>query len=284
MNTYTSKVGLNSLFVHPYLQGIYEISQIDDLQVSLERTGNRPVNRIVVIPRAEGGFFVLSGMRRLQTMIKLNEEEIEVLVIENILDDAAIENLIVDLNKQRVKSGRELLNEFRHYLVLHEKPKGKKGRTYDLVGREINMTYHQVKDLVIIDNFFKGEGDLIMESVFGGRISLNQANKIKKVVEKYPERFGSQTCFERLCNRKFDFERLEYATQHLKLDDDSDFPIIESYLLRNKTLEEFDKILFNLDRINGIEKDHNNNKANAPDLPEEFDTKNTHLIKGDNRV
>lgn len=278
------KVTLDCLHLHPYLEGMYEQHRVDDLMLSMERTGLEPVNPIVVTPKSEGGYFIISGRRRLEALLIANVEEYEVMVLDDLDDDNSIESLIVDLNKQRFKSGRELLMEFRHFDKLHDKKRGQPGRKYELIAKEINKSPDWVKGIKILDNFFMGlEGDVVMENVLGGNLAPHQATKIKKAAEKYPEQFNSKASLEKLCNRQFDFDRLSYALQFLKLDDDSDFKLIEGYLLRNYTLEEFNKLLFDLNKINQVIDDHNTGKVDVQELTSKYSTENSCLILGDNR-
>jgi len=271
---------VENLFQHPYHQKIYGSRTIDYLESSIERTGDHPVNPIVAVPREDGKFWVVSGMIRLDILIKKGYVEVPILVYEE-TDDNKIKALIVDLNKARIKTGRELLNEFLHYLEMFPKRKGKKGSRYDLIGKEMDLGYEKVKELTMLHNFFQEDGAVVLESVFAGKLTVSQANQLKKVVELYPMKFDSES-FEKLCNREFDFSRLDYAIKHLGLEDESEFELIQDYLLKNKTPQEFHKTLEQLGKVEKIIKDHDDAKISTPILTDTYTSEHAHIIHGDN--
>ena len=210
------KVRIDQLSQHPYHQQVYEVNPNDTLKVSFLRTGKKPVYPIVVVPNTEFQYlyWVISGMNRLETLIQMEQTHVEVIVYE-IPDGTELKNLIVDLNKQRIKSGRELLREFRHFLEMYPDQRGIPGCRYSKIGKEIGRSKDRVKDYVMLNKFFEGEGDVILESLFGGELNLSQVSHLQKVVEKYPEKFNSEKSFEKTCDRRFDYGRLDYGIKIL---------------------------------------------------------------------
>ena len=103
MKTIIKNIEINKLRQHTYHQEVYESNSTDTLKVSFERTGNKPVYPIVVVPHIEPEMFqVVSGMNRLLTCIEMGQTEVEVMLYE-ITDETEVKNLIIDLNKQRLK-------------------------------------------------------------------------------------------------------------------------------------------------------------------------------------
>jgi len=271
---------VENLFQHPYHQKIYGSRTIEYLKSSIERTGDQPVNPIVAVPREDGKFWVVSGMIRLDILINKGYVEVPVLVY-NETDEARIKALIVDLNKARIKTGRELLNEFRHYLEMFPKRKGVKGSRYDLIGKEMELGFERVKDLTMLNTYFYGDGDIVLENVFAGTLTVSQANQLKRVVELFPEQFNAGT-FEKLCNRNFDFSRLEYVARHLDMNDDTEFDLAKGYLQKDKTPPEFHKTLEQLGKVEKIVKDHVDSKISTPELTDTYTSQHAHIIHGDN--
>lgn len=273
-------INVENLIQHPYHQKIYGKRSTNYLESSIERTGNQPVNPIVVVPDKNGKYWVISGMIRLEILYNKGIEDIPT-ILYNISDEEEIKSLIVDLNKARIKNGKELLSEFRHYLEKFPQKKGVKGSRYDLIGKELNIGREKVKDLTMLNNFFYGDGDIILESVFAEDLSMNQANHLKKVIETCPENFSSES-YVKLCNRDFDFKRLEYAVKYLNLDDESEFEVVKDYLLKNCTTSEFHKTLVQLGKVMDTVAAHEDAKVFTQELSEKYTTKNAHIIHGDN--
>jgi len=283
MNTIIKKYHIDKLLIHHYLDEVYESGPDESLKVSFKRTANKPIYTIAVVPHPEPDLGrVISGKKRLETEIAMGLKEVEVLFIDT-TDESEIRTLIIDLNKQRNKSGRELLREFRHYLEMYPDQRGIPGSRYSKIGKEIGRSKDWVKDMVILNGFFEGEGDCILERIFGNELYVSDGFKIKKVVEKYPEKFTSEKSFEKICDRRFDYKRLEYGISNLSLDDETEYELLKSYLLREITPQEFHKSLVQMAKIEQRISSHENNKILVPVLDDVYITENTCLIHGNNR-
>jgi len=207
---------------------------------------------------------------------------VEVIVYE-ITDDIEIRNLIIDLNKQRAKSGHELLMEFRHFLKMYPDKRGIPGSRYSMIGKEIGRSKDRVKDYVMLNKFFQGEGDVILESLFGGELTLPQVSQLQKVVEKYPEKFNSGESYEILCDRRYDFSRLGYGLTYLSLDNQMDFDLLKLYLEKDINFHEFNKKLEQIGKVEKRIDNHEKNKVSVPNVNDVYTTENSHLIRGNNR-
>lgn len=277
-------VPIDKLRQHPYHQEVYEVNPNDTLKVSVLRTGRRPVYPIVVTPHPEPHlYWVVSGMNRLDTLIQMEQTEVDVILYET-TDEIEIKNLIIDLNKQRIKSGRELLGEFRHFIEMYPDQRGVPGCRYSKIGKEIGRSKERVKTYVILNKFFEGEGDIIMENIFGGHLSLSEGEKIKSVVEKYPEKFTSEMSYVKVCDPKFDYSRLEYGLSSLSLDDESEFELFKRFLNREDSLQIFHGKLEQMGKVEKRVDDHEKNKVSISNLEDVYTSENTCLINGDNRV
>ncbi len=284
MNTIIKNVDISKLRIHPYLDEMYKSNSDDTLKMSFLRTGNRPVYPIVVVPYPDNPdlFWVVSGKSRLETLIQMEQTEVEV-IFYDIKDETEIRTLIHDLNKQRIKSGGEFLGEFRHYLTIYPEQRGIPGNRYSRIGKEIGRSPETVKNLVMLNNRFEGEGDIILEKIFGKELSISQGFELKKVVEKYPEKFPSEKSYEKISDQRFDFKRLDYGVSYLSIDDDQDFEVLKSYLLKDLTVQEFHKRLEQMGKIEKRIDNHEKNKITVPIVDDYHITDNTCLLKGNNR-
>jgi len=280
------EVGVDQLIQHPYHQSVYQVTTDDYLEESLKRTGNEPVYPIIVVPvispELPDLYWVVSGINRLNTLKQMGLREVMV-IVRKVKDETEVKNLIIDLNKHRVKTGCEVKMEFRHYGEMYPDQRGIPGSRYSKIGKEMGRSKDRIKDFVMLDSFFKGEGDVILEKIFGNELSVSQGFLIKKVVEKYPEKFTSETSFGKLCDRSFDFKRLDYSLLHLDLNDDGEFELIKRYLQKDLTTDEFQKMLGKMGKTQKRVNNHEESKIEIPMLDENYRSNHVHLIHGDNR-
>ncbi len=284
----TIKVSNEKLFIHPYHDLVYDSNPVSYLKESIKRTGNVPVYPIIVVPdrsdlEIPDVFWVVSGKIRLQTLIWMGVTEVEVSVLD-ISDETEIKNTIIDLNKQRVKSGREKLMEFRHYLEMYPEQRGIPGNRYSKIGKELGYKKNKVKERVSLNSLFKGEGDCILETIFDGKMTNNQGHLLRKIVEKYPEKFTSEESYRKLCDGSFDFNRLEYSLSNLDLNDESEFKIVKGYLKKDLSPDEFRGMLVKMGKVEQRKDNHRKNKVTVPEINETYISEHVHLIKGNNRT
>jgi DNA modification methylase len=282
----TVSVPIEKLVPHPYHKLVYCTSSVDSLTESIVRTGNKPVYPIIVVP-IQGDkekYWIISGVSRVDSMFLLGFEEVDVIVKEDLTDERVIMNMIIDLNCQRVKTGSEHKMEFRHYLLMYPVQRGVLGSRYEKIGKKLGISSEKVKDYVILDNFFKDEGESILDSVFGGSLSINQCMTIKKVVEKFPDKFTSKDSFNKLCDGSFDFNRLEYSLSNLDQNDESDFDMIKVYLNKDLSPDQFHDLLVKMDKVEQRKDNHRKNKVSIPEIDETYKSEHSHIIHGNNRT
>ena len=285
----TIHIDVGKLRQHPYHELVYNTDHFQSLMESIKRTGNLPVYPIIVVPDRSDPeipdvFWVVSGMLRLLTLIWMGVTEVEVSVLD-ITDETEIKNTIIDLNKQRIKSGRELKMEFRHNLEMYPEQRGIPGNRYSKIGKEMGYSKNKVKELVMLFNFYYGtDGEIVIDYVFGGKITINQANLLRKAVEKYPENFTSEESFRRLCeDGSFDFNRLDYSLSNLDLNDEPEFEVIKGYLNKDLSPVEFRDMLEKMGKVEQRKLNHKKNKVAVPEINETYVSEHVHLIMGNNR-
>ena len=147
------KVLVSKLSHHPKNKEIYQLSDIDDLMNSIFNVG---LLQPLII---NNKYQILSGNRRFHSIKRLGWKEVEV-EVRDVQEDKE-ELLLIHFNKQRIKSFRELINE---YLILDKYYRKGQGRRTDLssakigkgssrekISKEIGISSGQLQKLVYIN-------------------------------------------------------------------------------------------------------------------------------------
>lgn len=280
------KVGVDQLLQHPFHQLIYGTTTDEYLEESLKRTGNVPVYPVVVIPMYNPElpdlYWVISGWNRLTTLKQMGESEVDV-IVDDETDESKIRIKIIDLNKQRIKSGRVNLMEFRHYSEMYPEQRGIPGNRYSKIGKEMGRSKDGVKNLVMLDNLFHGDGDTVMEKIFGGELSISQGFLLKKGVERFPDKFTTEEPFKRLSDGSFDFKRLDYSLSSLDPNIETEFDLMKRYLQKDLTTDQFRDLLVKMGKVEQRKDAHHKNKVRVPMVDENYRSEHAHLIMGNNR-
>ena len=132
-------IEVSRLKPHPKNEEIYQISDVDDLAASIAEVGL--LNALVVDQHDQ----VISGNRRLEAIKQLGWKTVEVDFVD--VEQKTVERLIVHHNKQRIKTHRELLNEYHALERVYRQGRGKRsdldngrrGTTRKLVADEMGM-------------------------------------------------------------------------------------------------------------------------------------------------
>ena len=124
------KVKVSSLKHHPKNKEIYALSSIEELMESISEVGL--LQPLTIDTRNQ----VISGNRRFESIKRLKWEKVEVEVKE--VKDGEEELLLIHFNKQRIKSFKELINE---YLILDNHYRKRQGRRTDLTSVKSNISY-----------------------------------------------------------------------------------------------------------------------------------------------
>jgi ParB family chromosome partitioning protein len=110
------KVKVSSLKHHPKNKEIYDLSSIDELMESISEIGL--LQPLTIDTRNQ----VISGNRRFESIKRLGWNQVEVIVREVQEEDEEL--LLIHFNKQRIKSFKELINEYLTLIGFTEKDKG----------------------------------------------------------------------------------------------------------------------------------------------------------------
>jgi len=167
------KVKVSSLTHHPKNKEIYDLSSIEELMESVSEVG---LLQSLIIDQHNQ---IISGNRRFESIKRLGWNEVEVEVKD--VKDGEEELLLIHHNKQRIKSFKELINEYLILDNLYRKGQGKRtdltsvksnrSSTRDIVSKEMGISSSQLRRLVFI---YKNKPEYI-ELLDKGILTVNQS-------------------------------------------------------------------------------------------------------------
>jgi len=183
-------VSVDKLKHHPLNKEIYNLSSIDELVESISEVG-------LLIPLTiDQSFQVISGNRRLEAIRKLGWDEVEVNQINVAPEDESL--LLIHFNKQRVKTTKELLNEYDILKKYYGKKQGErtdltsvqldKGSSRDVIGGEIGVSSGHLARILYIRKHHKE----LIELIDKGYFTVNQAYLQVKRSKKEDEYLSSE--------------------------------------------------------------------------------------------
>ena len=186
------KVNVSQLSHHPLNSEIYSLSSLDDLISSIEEFGL--LQPLVINERNE----VVSGNRRLEAIRRLGWEEVEVDIKE--INDEETELYLVHFNKQRIKSTKEVLNEYDVIEKFYDNKRGKiknvrpnnhekKYNRRDRIAEEIGVKSSQLGKLL----FIRKNNEDHIELIDKGILTINQSYlQIQRETKEKESREGTK--------------------------------------------------------------------------------------------
>lgn len=173
------KVKVSKLKHHPLNERIYSLSGLDSLMESINQVG------LLEPPTVDQDFFCVSGNRRLECIKRLGWKEIEVHQISVKKGDEVL--TLIHFNRQRIKTHRELLNEYFELENYHKKRGLKKGqRVRNVVSSTLNTKDGQLARLLYIHKRNPEFIDLIDKGILTinqGYLNLRREEEDKKSIE-----------------------------------------------------------------------------------------------------
>ena len=168
------KIPLSQIHSHPLNETIYDLSNIDDLVVSIGEVGL--LTPVVVNQQYQ----LISGHRRIEAVRRLGWDEVDVEVIETASEDEE-KSLLVHYNKQRVKTSREIINEAETLRPLYKVGQGKrsdltsvhpnKSSGRDALGEAVGIASSRLGKLL----FIQRENPDFITAIDEGKLTVNQA-------------------------------------------------------------------------------------------------------------
>ena len=198
------KVNISKLSHHPKNQEIYDLSSIEELMSSISEVG---LLQPLIIDQHHQ---IISGNRRFESLKRLKWKEVE--VHQRFIEEGDEELLLIHHNKQRIKSFKELINE---YIILdkyYRKGQGKrtdltsvtsnKGSSRDLVSNELGISSSQLRRLIFI---YKNKPEYI-ELLDKGILTINQSYlQIQREIKERESKKSSNSNSETLIKSNWRF-------------------------------------------------------------------------------
>jgi hypothetical protein len=203
------KSSVHILAHHPRNQEIYTLSNIEDLVQSIGDVGL--LSPLVIDKKNQ----VISGNRRLSAIRELGWNQVEVEVVD--IPEEDVVGILIHHNKQRVKSTREILNEYFALEKIHgigqghrtdldtfgKSTKGDVAR--DIIAEKIGLSSSQMGRLLFIE---KKNPDFI-KLIDDGTLTINKARQHLSDGHKYTFAHGED-------GNNNDFYSTPYSvTEHL---------------------------------------------------------------------
>ena len=179
------KVKVSSLKHHPKNKEIYTLSSIEELMESISEVG---LLQPLIIDNQNQ---IISGNRRFESIKRLGWEEVEVIQREVQEDDEEL--LLIHFNKQRIKSFKELINEYLTLDRIYRKGQGKRtdltsvksnrSSSRDIVSKEMGISSSQLQRLIFIHKHHPNHIELLDKGILTVNQSLS-SNSTRGIKEK----------------------------------------------------------------------------------------------------
>ena len=186
------KLSTQNITPHPKNREIYSLSDLEDLKSSIQEVG-------LLQPLILNQFNqILSGHRRVECIKDLGWEEVEVDIKE--INDEETELYLVHFNKQRIKSIKEVLNEYDVIEKFYDNKRGKiknvrtnnhekKYNRRDRIAEEIGVKSSQLGKLL----FIRKNNEDHIELIDKGILTINQSYlQIQRESKEKVSREGDQ--------------------------------------------------------------------------------------------
>lgn len=271
------QIPVESIVDHSFHKNTYSTLPDDYIGHSIKKTGNTPIYPIVVSRKSDNEYWLISGKARLDYLKSTSTKIVDALQIEE-FENLNIEELIFELNKQRVKSGLERKNEFQYVLNLHKSSNGSKGyNRYSLIGKELGISEEKAKEYVMLSNFFKGNYEIFINKFFDGILNINQLNHIKAAAKDCPDEFNQFSDYNEIIDSNLKYQRLKECIAHYNPKKNLD--VIKHLLSDNINQSSYEA------HIASLKNKKRRQKIHAADLTNEsYRTQNSYIIKGNNRL
>ncbi|WP_336731280.1 DNA methyltransferase [Chryseobacterium sp. VD8] len=275
------KIKFDLMEQHPFHLEIYDVIPEGYLSKSLERNGNEPIYPPVLVANNDR-YFIISGTGRIDHMINEGFKECDCYVIVNGTENQIVD-LVIDLNKSRIKSGIVLRKEFQHFMRKYPPKKGVTGYSrYKEIGKEIGICTERVKKLVaVIEQLSTTHFISIVDKVFSREYSLNQLRKFCSFIKKNEP---STIIAEKLLENNCDFDLVDKVYDKINWENDKEVNVLLPYFTNIKQINELNSAIEQLEKTKETIENHNQGKVPIKILTKEYKSENALVYHEDSRI
>jgi hypothetical protein len=211
------KVKVSTLKHHPKNKEIYTLSSIEELMESISEVGL--LQPLIIDSRNQ----VISGNRRFESIKRLGWDEVEVNLIE--VKDGEEELLLIHFNKQRIKSFKELINE---YIILdgyYRKGQGRRtdltsvksnrSSSRDIVSKVMRISSSQLQRLIFIHKYHPDHIELLDKGILTVNQSYLQIQREEKERDSRSSSFSVNSDSKQKSNWRF-YQKSSHDMSELK--------------------------------------------------------------------
>lgn len=275
------KIKFELMEQHPFHLETYDVIPEDYLSNSLERSGDEPIYPPVLVAN-NNRYFIISGTGRIDHMIRKGLKECSCYVIED-GSEGQIIDLVIDLNKSRVKNGVVLRKEFEHFMKKYPPKKGTTGyNRYKLIGKEVNQCEERVKKMVaVIEQLQTTEFMYLVDKVFSNHYSLNQLRKFCSLIKVITI---SKEVIDKLFENNCDFDLIKKVHDRIDLENDEEFKALLPSLQSAKQINELNSAIDQLTTTKDYIEKFNESKVPVNILTDEYQSENSIIYNNDSRL
>ena len=278
------KINVNDIIENRYYTKMYKPQSTNYLKRAIKRSQGTPIHEIVVVKSLtdKGKFSLISGGARLKSMIENGFELIDAILIEDATDQE-IQNLVIDLNKYRKKSGVEIKNELIHFGSMYPPNKGGLVNRYELIGQEMGISTDRIKKILTTYSLFKNtDYEFIIEQVLAKEISLRKGMNVAKWYKNRKTDLDPNL-IKKMVKQGVDFEKINSISEEIDLNSNSEFDVIKDCLTETSTNEELENRQKSLIEAKSKIEDHLNDQIWIRDISTD-ELKYCKIIQGNSRT
>ncbi|WP_284462993.1 DNA modification methylase [Chryseobacterium sp.] len=275
------KIKFELMEQHPFHLETYDVIPEDYLSNSLDRSGDEPIYPPVLVVNNDR-YFIISGTGRIDHMIRKGLKECSCYIIEDGSEDQIID-LVIDLNKSRVKNGVVLRKEFEHFMRKYLPKKGTTGyNRYKLIGKEVNLCEERVKKIVaVIEQLQITEFMYLVDKVFSNQYSLNQLRKFCSLIKEVKL---SKEVIDKLFENNCDFDLIKKVHDRIDLENDEEFKALLPSLQSAKQINEINSAIDQLTTTKDYIEKFNKGKVPVNILTDKYQSENSIIYNNDSRL
>ena len=210
-------IDISKLKHHPKNKEIYTLSSIEELMESISRVG---LLQPLIIDNQNQ---IISGNRRFESIKRLGWKDVEVEIKE--IKEGEEELFLIHYNKQRIKSFKELINEYTTLERIYRKGQGKRSdltsvksnrsSSRDMVSKEMGISSSQLQRLIFIHKHQPNHIELLDKGILTVNQSYLQIQRELKEKESRENKTSNKSTLNNTSSWRF-YKKSSHDMSELK--------------------------------------------------------------------